>query len=967
MHGVNIAQSIKTAAVYYQLSKSPQDYERYFIYRAQQDEHFGNATGMLSGSEPLMDKSSIQPTELCSVVERLLAAGESHIILGDASIGDEAERIAFNALTACFSDDYCLHSYYHMPNQAISRVGHAMYVTDYDASTVPSVVSGMPCCRYNQHAGWISFLNFLYAKSEDGVAVLAYSPSEVTTKAGGAELKLTQQTNYPFEDSVKFTFSLSEKAVFPFLMRIPAWAIGVSVQVNGTAYTGAEAGSYFEIDREWQDGDVVEIVFEREVVTEARVNGSVSVSYGPLVYSLLIDEDFRKSVSDGNFAEFVPIDEKYTTYEVYPESDWNYAIDPDAFTVEQREPEKGKSIFSKEGCPLVLRARGKLLPQWTLNFDGNRANDPPLGIQNGTGDWVDLTLVPYGAQTLRITYFPVAATNSDTQTSVALSTDFQSEFDYYRLGDFRAYGENISIREGTISLPQSEDMLLLDADEFDQFQISFDLKITDGKGNAGFLLGAYRADNGTNNLIGYGINFLNNGTTATVRTGRFDKASFALQKESSTFAFSTGDTLHVRIAVEHNTALIYLNDSTAPVLEWQMYRYTCGNIGFRTYNVSAEFSNILLQSLSGETLYTMPQETLAAGESAINGWDFYDGDQDRAWSLRRGTGSDASNRSLYTDLREKTQTDGTKLNAAAGSKAFFEQSYTDFVLDCDVLMRENKANDNSQLSVMFYADNLANGKTATDGYVFTVLRNSFEFAMFKDGKWTLLKQASKDETPLADVSLFNAYFHIKLRSENGFFRFYVNNILIFETENPTDSTSLSPYFTQGKTGFRTAFGEYYIDNIVIRSPHETVYSGITVYEAEDAKLQNCKILYSDKLWNSTPAMFVGYIDGGDGTENESSVSFDNVTVASDGTYNVRFYASNGTGSVYAKWNIYVNGELASTLKIYPTANWEAIGEFCADLPLKTGVNEIVIKRDASCNGYAQLDKIVITETPISLN
>lgn len=801
MHGVNIAQSIKTAAIFYQISGAKEDYERYFLYRAQQDEHFGNATGMLSGSEALMDKSSIQPTELCSVVERLLSASESHVILGDPTIGDEAERIAFNALTACFSDDYSLHSYYHMPNQAISRVGHTMYRTDYDAGSVPSVVSGMPCCRYNQHGGWVAFLNGLYAKAENGgVAVLAYSPSELAAKAGGASLQLKQETNYPFEDSVRFTFDLSKSANFPFLLRIPSWAVGAEVKVNSAEYTGAAAGSYFEIDREWQDGDVVEVTFEREIVTEPRVNGSVSVSYGPLVYSLQIDENFKESVSDGNFAEYQKIDEKYTTYEVYPNSDWNYAVDPDSFTAKTREPAPGKNIFSKEGCPLVLRAKGKLLPEWTLNTDGNRANDPPLGKRKGTGDWTELTLVPYGAQTLRITYFPVAETDDGAAYGSSLAADFQSEFDCYRLGDFRAYGENISINGGTISLPQSEDMVLLDGAEFDQFCIRFDLKITSGKGNAGFLLGAYRADNGTNNLIGYGINILNNGASSMIRTGRFDTKSFAVQKESECFEYNTGDTLHVRIEVERNTARIYLGESATPLLAWQMYRYTAGHIGFRTYNVGAEFSNITIESLYGEPLYTMPSESYSAGETAITGWEFYDGDQDRAWTLRRGTGENASERSLYTDLRERTLESGSKQTAAAGAKAFYEKEYTDFVLDCDLLMRENKPNDNTQFSVMFYANTLKSGKTATDGYVFTILRNGFEFAMFKGGSWKQFKSVDKSETELADVSSYDTPLHITVRVAQQRFLLYVNNVLVFDEENPADAASGAPHFTAGKTG-----------------------------------------------------------------------------------------------------------------------------------------------------------------------
>jgi DUF1680 family protein len=122
-------------------------------------------------------------------------------------IGDQLERVAFNALPSQFSKDLKQHTYYTLPNQVVSVKGQHGFNQDYSNSTVPGPYSGFPCCRYNMHMGWPYFVkNSWSATPQGGLAVTAYAPMEVSAKvANNHPVKIVEDTNYPFEEQIRLT------------------------------------------------------------------------------------------------------------------------------------------------------------------------------------------------------------------------------------------------------------------------------------------------------------------------------------------------------------------------------------------------------------------------------------------------------------------------------------------------------------------------------------------------------------------------------------------------------------------------------------------------------------------------------------------------------------------------------------------------------------------------------------------
>jgi hypothetical protein len=250
------------------------------------------------------------------------------------------------------------------------------------------------------HQGWPKLAaNLWMATADQGLAAVTYGPSEVhTTVKGGTPVTIVEATEYPFREAVSLSLKLQGRAAFPLVMRIPAWAQGATVAVNGEAIPLVKPGEFLRLEREWKNGDQVQLRFPMIVRKSTWYNNSVAVERGPLVYSLKIGESWRKLKQTGPAMD----------WEVFPTTPWNYALvvstDDFAKSFEVREKPMGKQPFSQEGAPVEIQAQGRRLPEWTMVE--NSAGPLPVSPVRSTRPEETLTLIPYGAAKLRVTAFP---------------------------------------------------------------------------------------------------------------------------------------------------------------------------------------------------------------------------------------------------------------------------------------------------------------------------------------------------------------------------------------------------------------------------------------------------------------------------------------------------------------------------------------------------------------------------------
>jgi hypothetical protein len=398
-HGVNNAMAIKASPVWYLLSHSDEDRTAVERQLAALDRYHGLPNGMFSCDEHLGGLDPSHGSELCSVVEYMFSLEQSLGILGEASLGDRVERLAFNALPGTFTDDMWAHQYDQQPNQVECSLHRRPWTTNGPESNLFGLEPNFGCCTANFHQGWPKFAASLFMLSKDDCLVAAaYSPCEVKTTVRGVPIQVREETEYPFRGTVRITLNPASPLTAPLLLRIPGWANGAIIEVNGKPESTPAPNTFAQVKRTWNVGDVVTIKFPFEPRASRWFNQSIAIECGPLVFSYPIVESWVKLADRGMTAD----------WQVFPNSAWNYALalNPEevANAVSLTEAPIADWPFTAKPAPVSLTVKARKLPAWRPE-DGAANPLPPSPVSSDKPEET-IPLVPYAAAKLRVTAFP---------------------------------------------------------------------------------------------------------------------------------------------------------------------------------------------------------------------------------------------------------------------------------------------------------------------------------------------------------------------------------------------------------------------------------------------------------------------------------------------------------------------------------------------------------------------------------
>lgn len=404
-HGVNNGQGVKTGPVWSLISGSTGDRDAVLKMIAELHRYHGLPNGMFSCDEHLSGLNPSQGSELCTVVEYMFSLEQALAITGHAELGDRLEQLAFNALPGTITDDMWAHQYNQEPNQIECSLHSKPWTTDGPESNLYGLEPNFGCCTANFNQGWPKFLNTLFMLSgdqtsdaSDGLVAVAYAPCETCTLVRGRQVHITEETDYPFRNTVRLTINPDAALRFPLQLRIPGWTEGASISVNGKQQSSSKPGSFARIDREWHAGDRVEIIFPMAPRVIEGFNKSVAIERGPLVFSLGVGESWVKLRDRGLTAD----------WQVFPTEAWNYALAVDplnaAKAIAVTESDVGQVPFSRRHPAVELHVKARRLDAWRA-VDGVAEAVPqsPIKSEHATET---VSLIPYAAAKLRITAFP---------------------------------------------------------------------------------------------------------------------------------------------------------------------------------------------------------------------------------------------------------------------------------------------------------------------------------------------------------------------------------------------------------------------------------------------------------------------------------------------------------------------------------------------------------------------------------
>jgi DUF1680 family protein len=373
------------------------------------DRYHGQVTGVFSGDECVSGKDPLQGTELCGVADYMFSLELAMAVLGDPDFGDRLERITFNAWPATMSPDMWSHQYDQQANQVICSINQEhQWSTNGPQSNIFGLEPNFGCCTANLHQAWPKFAAHLWMQTGDnGIAAVAYAPGITRFESSGVPVEIELTTDYPFRDTLAFTIKAAQPVSFPLQLRIPRWVDNPGLTVDGGKCESPVPGTFYTMEREWQGETTLVLKLPMHAASSRRYNNALAIERGPLVYSLKIDEEWRRVNTELPCRELPHAD-----WEVHPASAWNYALQLDETNLEDSivftEKPMTNCPFSPERAPVEATCTGRKLPGWQLK--NGWADETPLSPAHSDEPEEELTLLPYGCTNLRLTEFPVLHT-----------------------------------------------------------------------------------------------------------------------------------------------------------------------------------------------------------------------------------------------------------------------------------------------------------------------------------------------------------------------------------------------------------------------------------------------------------------------------------------------------------------------------------------------------------------------------
>ncbi len=265
---------------------------------------------------------------------------------GDAHYGDWAERLLYNGIGAALP---------------VTPAGKTFYYSDYRVAGGMKVYywDAWPCCSGTYIQAVADYPNIIYYKDASSLYVNLFVPSEVTWTRPDSEVKLTQETNYPEEETTTLKLELPKPLKFPLRFRVPSWTHDVSVKVNASpVQLECQPGTWATLERTWNSGDEVELQLPlpiRMQPVDHQHPERVAIVRGPVTIvmeGLWQETSFRLPKTDAEFEKMLLPDRSRGMFQVRsPDGKTQHSRFRPFYTVAETTPYY--MYFDKSSLPVV--------------------------------------------------------------------------------------------------------------------------------------------------------------------------------------------------------------------------------------------------------------------------------------------------------------------------------------------------------------------------------------------------------------------------------------------------------------------------------------------------------------------------------------------------------------------------------------------------------------------------------------
>lgn len=258
--------------------------------------------------------------EFCTVYNMVRTASYLLKYTGEAQYADYIERALYNGFLAQQNAQTGMPAYF-LPLGAGSRKKWGTKTRDFW------------CCHGTMVQAQTLYPELVWFTDGDKITAAQYIPSEFTAEMNGANVTVSQTTGMKYYNDqaffdekddgqmsrwlLKFSVKCDKPVRFTLSLRVPEWAKGVELEVNGKNTAAPVKDGWLDITADWQN-DSVQVFFPSELRAETLPDMPelMSVVDGPIVLAGITGSDCEITGADKLNEQFMP--QREHTYGTFP-------------------------------------------------------------------------------------------------------------------------------------------------------------------------------------------------------------------------------------------------------------------------------------------------------------------------------------------------------------------------------------------------------------------------------------------------------------------------------------------------------------------------------------------------------------------------------------------------------------------------------------------------------------------------